>query len=87
MTSSKHPLPGSSPLVPVDDRFLKRLQVGDRLFYFSAPEDYTLYSVVDLPAEQEVVLLGAFDEAEKKKEAHACGAAERGMEVRAVIKK
>ena len=57
----------ASPLVPVDDRFLKRLQVGDRLFYFSAPDDYVLYSVVDLPAEREVVLLGAFDEAEKKK--------------------
>jgi hypothetical protein len=69
MTSSKQPLPGSeaSPLVPVDDRFLQRLQVGDRLFYFSTPEDYMLYSVVALPAKQEVVLLGAFDEAEKKK--------------------
>jgi hypothetical protein len=57
----------TSPLIPVDDRFLQRLQVGDRLFYFSAPNDYTLYSVVDLPAEGEVVLLGAFDKAEKKK--------------------
>jgi hypothetical protein len=56
----------ASPLVPVDDRFLKRLKVGDRLFYFSTPDDYTLYSVVDLPTEQDVVLLGAFDEAEKK---------------------
>ena len=69
MTSSKHPLPGSeaSPLLPVDDRFLQRLKVGDRLFYFSTPDDYILYSVVDLPTKQEVVLLGAFDEAEKKK--------------------
>jgi hypothetical protein len=69
MSSSKHPLPGSeaSPLVPVDDRFLQRLEVGDRLFYFSAPDDYILYSVVDLPAKQQVVLLGAFDEAEKKR--------------------
>lgn len=57
----------ASPLAPVDDRLLKRLQVGDRLFYFSAPDDYVLYSVVDLPAEREVVLLGAFDETEKKK--------------------
>jgi hypothetical protein len=57
----------ASPLVPVDNSFLQRLQVGDRLFYFSAPDDYILYSVVDMPTKQEVVLLGAFDEAEKKK--------------------
>lgn len=57
----------ASPLVPVDDHFLRHLKVGDRLFYFTTPDDYVLYSVVDLPAAQEVVLLGAFDQAEKKK--------------------
>jgi hypothetical protein len=56
-----------SPLVPVDARFLGRLKAGDRLFHFSSADNYTLYSVVELSTEQEVILLGAFDEAEKKK--------------------
>lgn len=62
----------ASPLVPVDARFLGRLKVGDRLFYFSSADEYTLYSVVELPTAREVVLLGAFDEGEtKKKVTHA----------------
>jgi len=76
--SKASPGPVVEPLLPVDTRFLEQLQMGDRLFYFpparasdkpavSVSNDYILYSVVGLPTDKEVVLSGAFDTAEEKK--------------------
>jgi hypothetical protein len=64
---------------PLDKKFLKSLKVGDRLFHYpnqgdvkssfdeSAPAKYTLYSVIDLPTNDEVTVLGSFDQQGKKK--------------------
>lgn len=68
----------NNPLHPLDEKFLKSIKEGDRLFYYpdkgglqSGQEinvaEYTLYSVIDLPTENEVTLLGAFDLQEKRK--------------------
>ena len=65
-------------LIPVDKAFLTGLRRGDRLFHFarkgnaeqsfatSPSAEETLYSVIDLPSEDEVVLLRAFDKDEQK---------------------
>ena len=63
----------------VNRSFLDQLRVGSRLFHYPTKGDaaasfekspsveYTLYSVIDLPTVDEVVLLGLFDQQEKKK--------------------
>ena len=68
-----------SPPKRVDRSFLDQLRVGSRLFHYpangdatssfekSASVEHTLYSVIDLPTVDEVVLLGLFDQQEKKK--------------------
>jgi hypothetical protein len=67
----------SSP-VPVDAAFLKKIHIGSQLFHYpnkgsagnsftqsGSPEE-TLYSVIDLPTTDDVVMVKAFDPAEKK---------------------
>ena len=70
--------PKTPPPVPVDPSFVKHLQVGSRLFHYpskGSPEksftespsaEYTLYSVIDLPTEDDVVMVKAFDEKEER---------------------
>lgn len=68
----------SNPFHPLDEKFLKSIKEGDRLFHYphkgnipSSQEsniaEYILYSVIDLPTENDVTLLGAFDLQERKK--------------------
>ena len=63
-------------LKQIDEKFLKSLKIGDRLFHYppkgsgeesfqdSPSAEYTLYSVIDLPTETDLVLIRAFDEKE-----------------------
>jgi hypothetical protein len=72
-------MPQTTPpenLKQVDAHFLKNIKPGDRLFHYppagdaqtsfaeSASAKYTLYSVIGLPTEDDVTLLGSFDEKE-----------------------
>jgi hypothetical protein len=72
-----HPIPDSESLKQVDAHFLKNIKVGDRLFHYPFHEDaeksfekspsaeFTMYSVIGLPTDADIVLIGAFDETEK----------------------
>jgi hypothetical protein len=65
--------------VQVDPSFLKNIRIGSQLFHYrnrgnadrsfahSPSAEYTLYSVIDIIAENEVVMVKAFDETEQKK--------------------
>jgi hypothetical protein len=69
----------SPDLQQIDKIFLKDLSIGDRLFHYppkgdadssfreSPSAEYTLYTVIDLPTTDDIVLLRAFDEKEEKK--------------------
>jgi len=66
-------------LQPVDEGFLERLEPGMHLFHYprqgdaaasfrkSPSAEYTMYSVVEISTENDVVLTGSFDQEEKKK--------------------
>lgn len=67
-------------LKPVNKNFIDHLHPGDRLFHYprkgnaeqsfaqSPSAEYTLFSVIDLPTEDDVVLLRAFDKEEEKQQ-------------------
>ena len=68
----------SSSPVPVDSSFIKNIHIGSQLFHYPhekspnksfaespSPEE-TLYSVIDLPTADDVVMVKAFDPSEKK---------------------
>jgi hypothetical protein len=69
----------SAALQPVDEGFLQRVQPGTHLFHYSRQGDaktsfrkspsaeYTMYSVIDVPTENDIVMSRSFDEKEKKK--------------------
>lgn len=69
----------SQALVPVDENFLQRILPGTHLFHFprqgdaktslskSPSAEYTMYSVIDVPTENDIVLTRSFDEKEGKK--------------------
>jgi hypothetical protein len=71
--------PHADALQPVDENFLQQLRIGAHLFHYprrgdaatsfrkSASAEYTMYSVVDVPTENDIVLTRAFDEKEGKK--------------------
>jgi hypothetical protein len=66
-------------LQPVDEGFLQRLQPGAHLFHYprqgdantsfrkSPSAEYTMYSVIDVPTENDIVLTRSFDEKEEKR--------------------
>ena len=66
-------------LQPVDENFLQQLRVGAHLFHYprqgdaatsfskSPSAEYTMYSVIDVPTESDIVLTRSFDEQEEKK--------------------
>ena len=69
----------NTTLMPVDEGFLERLLPGTHLFHYprqgnattsfqkSPSAEYTMYSVVDVPTEDDIVLIRSFDEQERKK--------------------
>ena len=72
------PASNAESLKQVDEQFLKKIKVGDRLFHYpqkgtaersfeeSPSAEYSLYSVIDLPDETHIVMLRAFDENETR---------------------
>lgn len=68
----------AAALQPVDEGFLERLAPGMHLFHYprqgdaarsfskSPSAEYTMYSVLDIPTENDIVLTRSFDEKEKK---------------------
>ncbi|MHA4812604.1 hypothetical protein ACX0G9_31210 [Flavitalea flava] len=66
--------------VPLDKTYVEHLRVGDRLFHYpprgndetsfkkSPSPEYSLYSVIDLPAEDVIVMVRAFDTGEEKQQ-------------------
>ena len=66
-------------LLPVDENFLQRLMPGSHLFHYprvgdaeksfrkSPSAEYTMYSVIDVPTENDIVLTRAFDQKEEKR--------------------
>ena len=66
-------------LLPVDEHFLQRLMPGSHLFHYprvgdaatsfrkSPSAEYTMYSVIEVPTENDIVLTRAFDEKEEKR--------------------
>lgn len=69
----------TTALLPVDEGFLERLMPGTHLFHYprqgddktsfkkSPSAEYTMYSVVDVPTENDIVLMRSFDEKEAKR--------------------
>ncbi len=69
----------AAALKQVDKVFLDSLRVGDRLFHYppkgnaaesfekSPSAQYTLYSVIGIPTEKDIILSRAFDEEEAKR--------------------
>jgi hypothetical protein len=60
-----HPIPDSESLKQVDAHFLKNIRVGDRVFQQSPSIEFTMYSVIGLPTDADLILMGAFDENEE----------------------
>ncbi|HVU53746.1 MAG TPA: hypothetical protein VHD83_01770 [Puia sp.] len=75
---SRHSI-DSNALQPVDENFLQQVRVGAHLFHYprqgdantsfkkSPSAEYTMYSVIDVPTENDIVLTRSFDEKEEKK--------------------
>jgi len=71
--------PDNGDLQPVDVNYLQQLRIGAHLFHYpwqgdaatsfkkSPSAEYTMYSVVDVPTENDIVLTRSFDEQEEKK--------------------
>jgi hypothetical protein len=69
----------STALLPVDENFLQKLLPGTHLFHYprqgdagtsfskSPSAEYTMYSVIDVPTEDDIVLTRSFDQTEAKK--------------------
>ena len=68
----------STSPVPVDASFIKKIHIGSQLFHYPhkkspdnssaqslSPEE-TLYSVIDLPTADDVVMVKAFDPSEQR---------------------
>jgi hypothetical protein len=50
-----------------DAPFLENIKRGDRIFKYKEGDKYTLYTVLEKPASQEVILTNIFDKKEKLK--------------------
>jgi hypothetical protein len=71
--------PDTVTLKQVDQVFLDSLRIGDRLFHYppkgnaeksfkkSPSAEQTLYSVIEIPTEKDIILIGAFDKEETKR--------------------
>ena len=69
----------STTLQPVNEHFLQQLRPGAHLFHYprqgdaatsfqkSPSAEYTMYSVLDVPTDNDIILSRSFDEKEAKK--------------------